>query len=412
MSDRATSSSSIKKDSISFVEIAGVLWRRRWLIGGITGVSAIGILLFSIISLVLPPPRSPLPNKYAPEALLLVAGDTSNGAFGQSSLGNLGELALAADLNGTAISYGSLAIRLMKTRSILDPIIEKYHVASRYNVTNKVQHNSRRMLRERMLLQYEEATKLLVVAYEDTDPEFGTRITNELVRRINERFQTIGGNRSITRRDLLNEKLAEVESRIRELEAEIEQFQQEYNVIDVQQVVSEQTQTLANLRADLIVKQMEIETYSEFARVDDPVLRRLRTERNNLERIIESFEQGSDRAAGGVPSQEELPELAFQYQRLQRNLSIQSQVYQNLASEYELAKLNAEGQEPLLQIIEMAEVPEQKSRPSRSILTIVVTAIAFVIAIVTAFVVDYVEAVRNDPERLKWLYHSRYERDV
>ena len=49
-----------------------VLLRYKWLIVGITGAAAILVLAFSIVTLVLPPERSPLPNRYRAQATLIV----------------------------------------------------------------------------------------------------------------------------------------------------------------------------------------------------------------------------------------------------------------------------------------------------------------------------------------------------
>ena len=390
-----------EEDTISLIDLIAVLWKRKWMIIGITFAAAVGVVGFSIASLVLPPEESPLPNYFKPEAMVLVTGDQNTPSFGQAASGQLGDLAALAGISaGGGGSYGQLVVELSKSRSILDRVGEELNVAERIEDKEFLQTKIRRMLREGSTVEHDGSTGLVTFAYQSTDREFATEVVNTMVELVNERFRTIGGNRAITRRDLLEEKIAEVESRVAELEAQITDFTRRHGVIDIQTTTQEQAQTMANLRSDLILKEMEIQTYSEFARIDDPVLRRLRAERNNLQELLRNMEQGSAEFEGLLPSQQEIPELAFEYERLRRNLEVQAQIYRNLASELELAKLNAEGQEPILQILELAEVPEMKAGPSRGQLSIIVTVTAFFLSVFLAFVLQYVERVREDDEEM------------
>ena len=390
-----------EEDAISLIDIVAVLWKRKWMIIGITAAAAIGVVVFSIISLVLPPEQSPLPNYYEPEAMVLVTGDSSAPSFGQAASSALGELAgLAGITGGGGGSYGPLAVELAKSRSVLDSVGEQLNVGERIENKENLNTKIRRLLRENSTVEFESGTGLLRVSYQSTDEEFATEAVNALVSTLNERFRTIGGSRAVTRRELLEEKIAEVESRIAQLEAKISEFTAQYGILDVETVTQEQAQTMANLRSDLILKELEIQSYSEFARIDDPVLRRLRTERDNLRQTLRDMEQGSTEFEGVLPSQQDIPELAFEYERLRRNLDVQAQIYRNLASELELARLNAEGQEPVFQILELAEVPEVKAGPSRATISVVAAAAAFVLSILLAFVSEYVTKLRSDQKEI------------
>ena len=82
---------------------------------------------------------------------------------------------------------------------------------------------------------------------------------------------------------------------------------------------------------------------------------------------------------------------------------LQEQIYEILTQRYELAKLSIEGEEPIFQILELAEVPDRKSGPSRSIICIVTVFVAFFLSIITAFILNAVKNIKNDPEKMKRL---------
>lgn len=201
----------------------------------------------------------------------------------------------------------------------------------------------------------------------------------------------------------LEQKLAEVESEIEQLELNIRQFQEEYGDLGIESIAKEQASALANLKSQLILKDLEIKTYSGFTSIDDPIMSRMKAERDNLAQLIREMESGYFEYDALMPAQEDLPALAIEFEHLKRNLQIQAAIYETLTQQYELAKLNVEGEEQIFQTLELADVPDLKSGPSRSILSAGVTAGAFFFSIILAFVINAIKNIKNDPERMKKL---------
>jgi len=89
--------------------------------------------------------------------------------------------------------------------------------------------------------------------------------------------------------------------------------------------------------------------------------------------------------------------------RLQMELEAQKQVYTQLKTQYELLKVEMASETPVFQILELAEVPDRKSGPSRGMLCIIVTFAAGFFAIMLAFMLEAIENVKKDPEAMKKL---------
>jgi len=89
--------------------------------------------------------------------------------------------------------------------------------------------------------------------------------------------------------------------------------------------------------------------------------------------------------------------------RLQMELEAQKQVYTQLKTQYELLKVEMASETPVFQILELAEVPDRKSGPSRGMLCIIVTFAAGFLAIMLAFALEAIENVKKDPEAMKKL---------
>jgi uncharacterized protein involved in exopolysaccharide biosynthesis len=383
-------------DTVSLLDLLNVLARRKTLIAATTIAAAIGVLGFSILSLTLPPRLSPLPNYYRAEALVLISGDSVGGASQLLSDSPLSSLVDLGQIGGR--SYGDLAVRLLGSRSVLDAVAGTLDLEARLEDAEHPVPAARELLLSMSTFELDSATGVLTIAAEDTDRVFAQHVANSLVQELESRFAAIGLTRNTSQAHMLERKLEEVESRIGELESQLIDFQRRHGVLTFDGLAQERVEVLGRLRSDLLLKDVEIRTYRDLVPAGDPMLRRMIEERRSLEQLLADVETGSDSLAGVMPSQQELPELAIQYARLQRDLAVQTEIYAALSGQYEATRLSLEANQEIFQILERAEVPEQKAGPSRSMICVIVTITAFFLAVFLAFVLEYFSSAAKDPE--------------
>src|SRR6056297_445824 len=391
-----------EEDEIDLLELVGVLLRYKWLIIGLTGLAAVGVVLYSIISLSLPADKSPLPNQYKASALILINEDSGSSLSSMISSSGLSGLAGMAGVSGGGGS-GQLAVKLLNSRSTLDEIADAFDIRERYNIQENPIGKTRSAIKGHASFEFESETSTVVISYEETDPEFARDVVNKFVEILEQRFESLGTSRNVRKKNLLEDKLAEVKKQIDSLAIEIQEFQSRYGTLDVRALAQEQITMSAQLRSQLILKDVELETYRDISSINDPVVRRLEAERRNISQLLKEMESGYSQYLGVLPSQKELPELAYQFAEMERELDVQQKVYTALRQQYEIAKLNTEGEEPIFQVLEMAEAPDIKSGPSRGVLSIVVTMAAFFLSIFAAFVLNANKNIKNDPERMRKL---------
>ena len=95
-----------------------------------------------------------------------------------------------------------------------------------------------------------------------------------------------------------------------------------------------------------------------------------------------------------------IPAITLEINMLKLELRAQEQVYTQLRTQYELAKIKLASETPIFQILERAEVPDKKSKPSRGNLCIIVTfASAFMSAFI-AFLLNAISNIKNDKQAL------------
>ena len=112
---------------------------------------------------------------------------------------------------------------------------------------------------------------------------------------------------------------------------------------------------------------------------------------------LEAESQKLDRSASMGAYTSNGSSLVLESTRIRRELSAQESVYTQLKTQYELLKVQMASESPIFQVLEYAEVPDQKSGPSRGMLCIIVTFAAFFGSVFLAFVLNALENIRKDP---------------
>lgn len=318
-------------DEIDLLDLFSVLLKRKWLIIGVTALAMLGVVLFAVGSLLLPPEKSYLPNEYTPKAHMLINDSSSSGGsmasmLSSSGLGGLASLAGVSVPGGS--TYSALAVYLAGTNSFLDSVVDKFNLVERYEITKSLRAESRKALKENLSASFDDDSGVFTISFTDIDPAFAQSVVNYAVAYMEQRFTEMG----IDKNKLQKENLE------------------------------------ANIK----------NTYDEILKLEQ--------ESMNLERATV---MGSYTANGGS--------LVLEATRIKRELDAQQAVYTQLKTQYELLKVQMASETPVFQVLEYAEIPDQKSGPSRGMLCIIVTFAGFFGSVFMSFVLNAIDNIKKDP---------------
>jgi capsule polysaccharide export protein KpsE/RkpR len=389
----------------SFFDVLGLLNRRKWVIIVTTLAGTVGVFLFVLISILLPQDTTYLPNYYIPEAHVLINESASGGLSELVKSSGMGSLASLAGIGGASPTASGLAIRIATTDSFLDRVAQEFDFYNRYNLTHAQFPKSvaRNMIHKSLQFKMDSASGMMTVGYQSTDKALATDIVNRIIGLLEEEFTSISIDRNRTQLALIDRRLADVEQELQRLQDQINSLHDRYNTFDIAQAAKEQASRLAALRAELLQKSMEVDAYSGAIGIEDPALRKLRTERDALRANISKLEKGYRESGILVPAENELPQLAVTYTRLKGDLDIQKKLYETLISQQELIKLQVESVPPTFQIYEKAAIPEVKTGPSRGKIGVAGAGASFFLGILLAFLVDYFRRMLKNPRNVETL---------
>jgi uncharacterized protein involved in exopolysaccharide biosynthesis len=316
-----------KDDEISLIDLFAVLWQRKKLIITIVVIAMIGVVAFSVLSLVLSPEISPLPNKYTPSALMLINEESSQRGGMASMLGSMGSVAAMAGINVPATaSYSELIIYLVGTNTLLDTVVDEFDLVQRYKIKKFFRAESRKKLKKLLTAAADEKSGVLKISFTDIDPVFAQGVVNFCVSYMEKRFDELGVDKNKREKENLEINIAS--------------------------------------------------TYQEIQRLEE--------ESRRLERSV---------SRGTV----NIPAISLDLNRIAMELAAQRQVYSQLKVQSELLRVTMASEKPIFQILEYAEVPDQKSGPGRGLLCIIVTFAAGFFAVFFAFASNAISNIKNDP---------------
>lgn len=389
---------------MDLIFILNVLFRNKIIILSVTFLSMVTILILCVISIKLDPKDSFLPNKFSPKSTVIINSSSSSSGFDSIlSNSNVGAIAGLAGINNSPTqSDSALAIRLTSTNSFIEKLDKSFDLSEVYDVKKSRFPKStlKQIVLKKILLTPDEESGLLTISYTDIDKYLATDIVNKVTDLLEEEFAKIDNIRNRSQYALVEDKKALVEDELNRLQSEIIKFQIKHDILDVNIVAEEMTKLISGLQAQLIEKEVKIESYGKVANLKDPQYNRLLNERDA---IIKSINKVEDGKVGDYPPLKDLPILALELEELKRKLEVQLIGYKALIQQSETLKLTKEGTGPTFQVLELAEVPEMKSGPSRGKLCVTVTVLGFLFSLFIVFIKEIVTSIINDPIKMKRL---------
>ena len=386
----------MEEDEISLIDLLAVLLKHKKFIIIITLLGALGVLGFSIGSLLIPNEKSYYPNYYTPKAIVKINEDSGGFDLG-SEAGGLTAL-LGMSVKSGATAFGA-AQKYVTSDSFVDRIIKKLDLIDLYDLSGSKAPvaSARKIFRENINLSNDSASGTMEISYKDIDGALAADIVNEVVSLLDETLKNLSTDENVIQKKLLEKELSSTEAKLKDLEERLKKYNQKYGIYDIEAYAKEKATALGDLRSQYLKKVMEIESYRAYSSIEDPGLRKLRIERDSLKANIEKLEKGYSVGGIVVPSEKELPNLVSDYKKISLEYELQSKLYTSLAQQYELVKLKTSSIPPKFIVYEKAVPPLVKSGPSRGKLCIIVTMAVFFLSIFGAFILEFIGKIKQDP---------------
>jgi capsular polysaccharide biosynthesis protein len=212
-----------EKEASIFFDLFLPLWRYKKLILILSICAAVIVVVGSVISIVLPPDESFLPNLYTPRANMLINNTGSQGS-GIAAAINASGLAGLASMAGVNVSGGStfssLAEYLVYSDTMLDSVIGEFDLIARYKIKKYLIAKSREALKKKLKAAYDDESGVFTISFSDYDPAFARDVVNYCVGYLSKWFDALGLDKNLQQKENLEKSITVAYESIRGLENE------------------------------------------------------------------------------------------------------------------------------------------------------------------------------------------------
>ncbi len=378
---------------INLIDYAILLLKRKKLILGIT-LSCVGIT--AIVGLL-------LPRTYRAETRILPPQQMNSGVATQLLSQVAGGLTgLGGMLGGS--SQADLYVGMLQSRTVLDSIIKRFDLKTRYSVNTS--EDARKILRKKVNVQSEAKSNVVVLSAEDRDPQKSAEIANAFIEELRGMTKTLAVTEAAQRRLFFEEQLKDTRETLIRAEESMKGFQEKTGVLHVEEQVKAVIKSIAQLRAEIAAREVEIRVIKTYAKPSNPDLQKAEAALSGMKAELTRLE--SRKGAGNDPlmATSRIPSVGTEYIRKLRDLKFNETLYELLLKQYEIARLDEARDASVIQVIDRAVTPEKKVKPKISSMVIIAALASLFFSIGLVLFLERRNSIIHDPvnrERIEQL---------
>lgn len=376
------SSSSAPAREFIFLDTILVLAKRRRLIGQIMLVSVIATAIVVTV----------MPQTFTATSVMLPPQPNQTSA-----------LALLAQLNPLAAGLGKdlglknpadLYVAMLKSRTIADDIINQFDLRKVYNISTY--QKTRKKLADRTYIR---ATKegVIELSVDDRDPVRAADLANAYVVELQKIAQSLAVTEASQRRLFFENQLLAAKNQLAEAEVALRKTQEETGLIQLDGQAKAIISAVASLKGKIAAKEIQIERMRMFATEQNPDLQAAERELSGLRNQLAQMERREVAGHGDIQlATAKVPAAGLEYIRQYRNVKYREAIFELLAKQFEVAKLDEAKNAVIVQVLDSGIPPERRSSPQRLLVIGISILLSFVLGSLAALLLDSFERMRAD----------------
>jgi tyrosine-protein kinase Etk/Wzc len=361
------------ESEVSVLDMLALLLRHKRFVIRFVLIAAVLAVIVALVS----------PVQY--EAKVVLLPPTQNSSVGSSLLGQLGGmggLGALASLAGGSLGLKNptdMYVSFLTSRTVEDAMIERFGLMKEYK--KKRMSDTRKAFEHRATVVAGTKDGLIRITIEDHEAKRAADLANGYV----EEFRRLSASLAITeaarRRLFFEQQLQQAKDNLTIAEDAMTKTQESTGVLQLDSQARALIESAAILRAQVMAKQVQVESMRSFATDDNPNLILAKQELAALQSRLDKLAGSQNDVGSDINlSKGRVTQSGMEYFRRFRDLKYQETVYELLAKEFEVAKLDEAREGSIVQVVDAAVTPDRKSSPHRTWIVIGTTVFAFLVA--------------------------------
>ena len=363
-------------DSVNLLDLALLLAARKRFILRFSFIAAV---LTAILVLIMPvtftATTSILPPRQEESSALALLGQ----------LGGLASLAGGGG-GGAAGALGlknpdDLYVGLLQSEGVMNGVIRRFDLMKVYKAKRMV--DARKRLKGETKIVSEKSS-LINISVEDHDAKRAAAMANAYVDELHILMSHLAVTSAAQRRIFFEQQVDQEKEKLADAEVAMEKTEMKTGIIEPQGQAQAVIVTIMQLRAQIAAREVELESLRTSATDQNPEVITLQSQIAGLRTQLADFEKGhpqSAEMAGDVLTPtSEVPAASLEYLRRMRDVRYQETLFEFMVRQYEMARVDEAKQGQMIQVVDPALVPERRSWPPRTVLTLLAFILAGIIA--------------------------------
>ena len=312
-----------------------------------------------------------------------------------SMLGQLGGLAGAAGgLSSALKNPNDLYVGMLESRTIADNLIQRFKLKERYEVET-IDEARLKLQSKRAFLNGKDG--LIGISVEDHDPKFSADLANAYVAELAQLTKGLAITEASRRRLFFEKQLGKAKNDLANAEIAMKKMQQTTGMLQLEGQVKGIIANEAQLQGLIAAKEVQLQSMRSFSTPNNPEYVRLQDEARALNTQLAKLQKGQLKDGDLMVPSGTIPEVGLEYIRSVRDVKYYETIFELLAKQFELAKIDEARDSSTIQQLDIAVPAEKKLKPKLSVLVIGGILGGAVLGVLLALLRDSYLHPSNDP---------------
>ena len=343
------------QEDLTFLDLLIIVMQRKKLIGIVTALVTASAIAIAFL----------LPQEFT--ATVIILPPQGNSSMSSLLANQLAGMSAVSGMASSALgikNINDMYVAMMKSRSVEEAVIKRYGLESEYHKHYLV--DARKALEKHAQIDGSTKDGLIRLKFSDQSPDRASEIANGYV----EQFRSLSQNLAITeasqRRVIFENQLEKTKADLENADEALKRTQLSTGMVQVDGQARALIDSAARLRAEVVSKQVQIEAMRSYAGDENPALTQAQSELEGLKaqfaKLVGSQGNGTDDL---FVSKGNVPEAGLEYIRRLRDVKYYEAIFDVLARQLELAKLDEAKEGAFIQVVDPLYRLNKRSSPKR-----------------------------------------------
>ena len=287
-----------------------------------------------------------------------------------------------------------LYIAMLRSDTVSNALIDRFSLMSVYKTKRRIDAQ-RRLDSSTEIAAGKEG--VISVSVTDRDPARAAALGNAYIEELQKLTKTLAITEAGKRRLFFEQEVQGTSNELGKAEEALRHTQETTGIIQVDNQSKAMIDSLSTLQAQVVAKETQVRVMRGYATEENPELIRATRELSSLRTELAKLEAGQvGTSITDVPLRK-IPASALEYFRRLREVKYRESLFEFLSKQYEAARIDEAKDAVIIQILDPARKPEERSWPHRSIIVLSTMFVMFAIAMILAFILEMVEQARAEP---------------